>query len=123
MLNKILIYGNDSLLLMTRRLILEKEGYRVFTTLEFGDAIRLTMTQQLDVLVLCQSLTVEECNGVLGTVREIAPTLKTIILDHEGLVQPIKGQEQTLEPLRGPRSLLTAVHKMVGTTDGQRCEA
>jgi hypothetical protein len=72
------------------------------------------MTQDLDVLILCQSLTVEECNGVLGTVREVAPTLRTIILGHEGSVQPNKEREQTLEPLQGPGNLLAAVHKMVG---------
>jgi hypothetical protein len=123
MLNRILLYGNDSLLLMTRRLILEREGYRTFTTLEFGDAIRLIMTQELDVLILCQSLTVEECNGVLATVREVAPTLRTIILDHDGSVQPIKTREQTIEPLRGPRTLLAAISKMLGTTDGRHCDA
>jgi DNA-binding response OmpR family regulator len=121
--SRILIYGNDSLLLMTRRLILEKEGYRAFTTLELSDAIQLIMTQQLDVLVLCQSLTVEECDDVLGTVREVAPTLKIIIIGHDGSVRPNKEQEQTLQPLQGPGSLLAAVHKMVGAADGQCCDA
>jgi hypothetical protein len=81
------------------------------------------MTQDLDVLILCQSLTVEECNGVLGTVREVAPTLRTIIFDHDGSVQPIKTQEQTIEPLRGPAILLTAISNMLGASDGQYCDA
>jgi DNA-binding response OmpR family regulator len=80
--NRILVYGNDETLLLTRRLILEREGYRVFTTMKFGEAIELTMTQRLDVLILCQSLSVEERNGVLATVHGTGSSLKSLILGY-----------------------------------------
>jgi hypothetical protein len=112
----IFLYGNDQTLLMTRRLILEKEGYRVFTAMRFGDAMLLTMTQRLDVLILCQSLSVDERNGVLTTVREITPSLKTIILGYGRSVYPIKTQEKSVETLTDPKTLLGVVDTMLGPT-------
>jgi DNA-binding response OmpR family regulator len=113
MLNRILLYGKDKTLLMTRRLILEKEGYRVFTAVEFGDAIQAAMTQRLDVLILCQTLSVEECKGVLETTREIAPSLKVIILDHKDTIDPISTREERLEVLTGPKALLASIDGML----------
>jgi hypothetical protein len=99
------------------RLILEKEGYRVFTTMKFGDAKQLAMTQKLDVLILCQSLSVEERNGgVLATVREIASPLKTLILGYGKSVYPIRTQEESVEVLIDPRTLLGVIDRMLGPT-------
>jgi DNA-binding response OmpR family regulator len=112
----IFLYGNDQTLLMTRRLILEKEGYRVFTAMRFGDAMLLTMTQRLDVLILCQSLSVEERNGVLATVREIAPSLKTLIVRSGESVYPIGAQEESVEGVIDPKALLGVIDRMLGPT-------
>jgi hypothetical protein len=113
----ILVYGNDPTLVLTRRFILEGEGYRVITTTKFGEAIRLTMTQRLDVLILCQSLSVEERNGgVLATVREIASPLKTLILGYGKSVYPIRTQEESVEVLIDPRTLLGVIDRMLGPT-------
>ena len=114
--NRIFLYGNDQTLLMTRRLILEKEGYRVFTAMKFGEAIQLTMTQRLDVLILCQSLSVEERNGVLATVREIAPSLKTLIVRSGESVYPIGAQEESVEGVIDPKALLGVIDRMLGPT-------
>lgn len=114
--NRIFLYGNDQTLLMTRRLILEREGYRVFTAMKFGEAMQLTMTQRLDVLILCQSLSVDERNGVLATVREIAPSLKTIILGNGESVYPIRKQEKSVGVLTDPKTLLGVIDTMLGPT-------
>jgi DNA-binding response OmpR family regulator len=114
--NRIFLYGNDQTLLMTRRLILEKQGYRVFTAMKFGEAIQLTMTHRLDVLILCQSLSVDERNGVLATVREIAPSLKTLILGHGESVYPIRAQVESAEVLIHPKTLLGVIDRMLGAT-------
>jgi hypothetical protein len=110
----ILVYGNDPTLVLTRQFILEGEGYRVFTTTKFGEAIRLTMTQRLDVLILSQSLSVEERNGVLATVREIAPSLKTLIVGSGESVYPIGTQEESVEGVIDPKALLGVIDRMLG---------
>jgi hypothetical protein len=57
---KILIYGNDEILNKTRGLILEKAGYAVLVSMNFEGAMLTLMSQQIDVLLLCQSLADEE---------------------------------------------------------------
>jgi hypothetical protein len=50
MLARIPIYGNDPILLMTCRPIIEKAGIRIFITLEFSDAVELMMNQNFDLV-------------------------------------------------------------------------
>jgi hypothetical protein len=52
-----------AILLSTRRQILEKSGYRVFTTMEFADAMMVLLNQRISVLVLCHSLRYDERYG------------------------------------------------------------
>jgi DNA-binding response OmpR family regulator len=113
MLNRILIYGNDPTLLMTRRLIFEKAGFQVLAANDFGTAIKISMTQTLEVLILCQSLSIAECMGILTTVREIAPSLRIIILDNSREVPELKAHEKTVEVLASPEVLISVVNQMV----------
>jgi hypothetical protein len=69
----ILVYGNEEILLKTRGLILEKAGYKVFTAQTFGNAMLVLMNYQIDVCVLCQSLTAEERRGIVETARALQP--------------------------------------------------
>ena len=47
-------YGNDEMLLATRRMILERMGYRVCTAVSFSDALLVLMNHEINLLVLCQ---------------------------------------------------------------------
>jgi hypothetical protein len=97
---KNLAYGNDPILLTTRRLVLEKAGYRVFTTLEFSDAMSVLLNQQIDVLLLCQSLHYDERRGVLETAHAITEDVKCVILHYDGLAVPVEDAE-VVEGLEG----------------------
>jgi hypothetical protein len=109
---KLLIYGNDSMLLTTRRLILEKVGYEVATVATFSDAMLLLLNQQFDLLILCQSLNEEERRGMLESAHAINPELKCAVLQftvgHERIAN-----EETLEGLRGPTNLIESIHRML----------
>jgi hypothetical protein len=109
---KILAYGNDPILLATRRLVLENAGYRVFTTLEFSDAILVLLNQQIDVLLLCHSLRDDERRGVLETARAITEDVKCVILHYDGLAVPVEDAE-VVEGLEGPSTLLSAIGKLL----------
>jgi hypothetical protein len=65
MVGTILVYGNESMLVTTRGLILEKAGYGLYTSSGFAGAMLTLMTQQIDILLLCQSLSEEERRGIL----------------------------------------------------------
>jgi DNA-binding response OmpR family regulator len=112
MRSKILTYGNDPVLLTTRRLVLEKAGYRVFTTLEFSDAMLVLLNQQIDVLLLCHSLHDDERRGILETAHAITQDVKCVILHYDGLAVPMENAE-VVEGLEGPNTLLRAIGKLL----------
>jgi CheY-like chemotaxis protein len=114
---KVLVYGNDPILLMTRRLILEKVGCRVLTTMEFADAMLILMNQQIDLLVVCHSLRDEERQGILETARALKPDIKTVILRFTRFRgRDISGEgAEFVDGLDGPASLLAAVDKVLNS--------
>jgi DNA-binding response OmpR family regulator len=109
---RILAYGNDPILLTTRRLVLEKARYRVFTSLEFSDAMLVLLNQQIDVLLLCHSLHDDERRGILETARAITQDVKCVILHYDGRAVPMEDAE-VVEGLEGPNTLLRAIGKLL----------
>ena len=69
----ILVYGNDEMLLITRRMVFEKAGYRVFTANSLSNAALVLMNHQIDVLILCQTLSDDERRAVLETAHTLQP--------------------------------------------------
>jgi DNA-binding NtrC family response regulator len=108
----ILVYGNDSMLVRTRRLILSKAGYDVLTATGFADAMLILVNQPIDLLMLCQTLTDEERRGILETAHALNPEIKTAVLRHEGLDLPVESGE-IVEGLDGPASLLGAIGRIL----------
>ena len=80
MTDKVVVYGNDPLLLLTRRLLLERAGFTVFTTSHFEEEIELMATQEPQLLILCQSLHAEETQTALMMAREVRPQMKTLLM-------------------------------------------
>ncbi|HEX3967785.1 MAG TPA: hypothetical protein VHW70_07460 [Edaphobacter sp.] len=127
MQEKLLIYGNDSMLLTTRRIILEKAGYEVVTVAAFSEAMMLLVSRPFDLLILCQSLTQEERRGMLESATAIDPNLKCAVLQFTGSHTKI-ANEETVEGLRGPTNLIESIRRMlaprsISGTVGQSTEA
>ena len=108
----ILIYGNEPTLVKTRSLILEKAGYEVFAATAFAGAMLTLMTQQVDVLLLCQSLADEERRGILETALAVQSEIKCAVLDFEECQDPIEGVD-LVRGLAGPTRLLNAVGRLL----------
>jgi len=109
---KILVYGTDPILLTTRRLKLEKAGYRVFATMEFLDAKLVLMNQQIDVLIVCQTLSDDERSGILETAQAMTPDVKCVIVRFDGRDVPV-GDAEFVEGLEGPTTLLKAIGRIL----------
>jgi DNA-binding response OmpR family regulator len=108
----ILIYGNDEILVMTRCLILGKAGYEVFTAQTFGNAMLVLMNQQIDIVVLCQTLKDEERRGILETAHTLQPETKCVVLEFGESEVAIDGVD-LIRGLVGPSTLLNAVGKLL----------
>jgi DNA-binding response OmpR family regulator len=112
MFGTILVYGNEELLVTTRHLILEKAGYEVFSATQFADAMLVLMNQQIDVLLLCQSLNDEELRGMSETACAVKPETKCAVLGFDGRDIALDGVE-VLERLGGPPALLKAIGRIL----------
>ena len=108
----ILVYGKDEILVMTRGLILEKAGYEVFRAEQVGNAMLVLMNHQIDIVVLCQSLTDEERRGILETAHALQPEIKCAVLDFAESEVAIEGVD-LIRGLVGPSTLLKAVGKLL----------
>jgi DNA-binding NtrC family response regulator len=108
----ILLYGNESMLVTTRALILESVGYRAFTANQFENAMLVLTNHQIDIVVLCQSLKDEERHGILETAHEVQPDIKCLILDFERSQAPPAGAD-FVHGMPGPATLLNTVGKLL----------
>jgi DNA-binding NtrC family response regulator len=114
----ILVYGNDEMLVATRRLIFEKADYRVFTADSLSNAMLVLMNHQIDVLVLCQNLSDEERGAVLETAPTLQPEIRFAVLSFDGHDVVTDGV-LIHRGLDGPPSLLTAIGRMLGQKTSQ----
>jgi two-component SAPR family response regulator len=112
MQSAILVYGNDEILVMTRCLILGKAGYEVFTAQTFGNAMLVLMNHQVDLCLLCQSLTYEERRGIVETARALRPETKCAVLDFAESQVEVEGVD-LIPGLVGPSMLLKAVGNLL----------
>jgi DNA-binding response OmpR family regulator len=108
----ILVCGNDEMLVRTRGLILEKAGYQVFTALTFSNAMLVLMNQQIDIVVLCQSLTDEERHGILETSHALQPKTRCAALSFDGS-EVVTDGVFIHRGLNGPPALLAAIGQML----------
>jgi hypothetical protein len=114
----ILVYGNDQMLVTTRRLIFEQAGYTVFTAESLSNAALVLMTHQIDVLVLCQTLSDEERVAVLETAHALKPKTRCAALSFDGRDVVTDGVF-VHRGLNGPPALLAAIGKMLQETTAQ----
>ncbi len=68
----ILLYGNDDYLLETRQLVLERVGF-IRTVSSFLALHEIISTRNIDILILCHSLSREECEHALAVAHVHAP--------------------------------------------------
>ena len=111
-MTSILMYGRDAHLLETRAWVLEQAGHRVRTALNLDTLKRMLSAEHTDLLVLCHSLSMEECG------RSIAftvpwPRTKSLILTAgpKGCHDQIMGA--VIDTMDGPAKLVSVVRELV----------
>jgi hypothetical protein len=109
----ILVYGNDEMLGTTRKLILDKAGYQVFSETNFASALAVLVNQGVNVLLLCQSLTEEERRGILETGRAIQPEIKCVTFGYDRLEIVFENGESAFKTPNGPASLIKTIDRLL----------
>jgi hypothetical protein len=108
----ILVYGNDEMLIVTRRMIFEKAGYTAFTANSLSNAALVLMNHQIDVLVLCQTLSDQERCAVLETAHTLQPEIKCAAMSFDGRDVVTDGV-RIHRALNGPPALLAVIGQML----------
>lgn len=111
---RILVYGRDPALLETRRLVLESKQDPVAATTDFIEACRYLEVEQLELLVLCYTLSRDDRSLILAVLAQVRPQMKVLALEADG-PPPFRETPSTLNIFSGPRVLREKVNALLAT--------
>ena len=110
----ILIYGHDRTLLDTRRWVLEKAGFQVFTVGKMENAAKIVADERIDLLLLCHTLTAEERRAALVAATAHRPGTKRLVMmttSQEVGLEEIEGE--SVHIFAGAAALIAATRKLL----------
>jgi DNA-binding NtrC family response regulator len=121
-MTSILMFGRDIRLLETRAWVLETAGYKVRTVSSVEALDQVLASESIDLLVLCHSLSTEQCNQTLILTKDL-PKVKILLLTtgERGCNSQI--QEAIFDITNGPAPFLSTVGKLVCPTCASRIPA
>ncbi|HTV03870.1 MAG TPA: hypothetical protein VME86_00780 [Acidobacteriaceae bacterium] len=76
----VLLLGPDVHLIEDRRRLLESCGYEVFMASHFPTLIETLRAQQVDLLMMCHSLSDEDCDRAVTLVKGARPKVEVLVL-------------------------------------------
>ncbi len=116
----ILIYGRDYDLLETRRLVLQKAGFQAWTVTNLTDAEKITVTQPSGLLILCYSLSMEECEKALAMAHSRQPAMKSLVMMGNMPVCRLGQNDELMSSFDGPKALIATVNRLFGSSFSTR---
>jgi len=109
----VLVFGRDHQLVHTRCLILEKAGFHVRTAASLPDIQQLPPEPHMDVMVLCHSLSPQDCDEALILTHERWPDIQTIALVAGVSDCGSDSTDAVMEAYEGPAKLIAAVRQRI----------
>jgi len=110
--SRVLIYGNDPVLLQTRRTLLLKAGFEVWETMDVEEIGPILSLHDVHVIVLCHSLTEEQCKGVFEITRPYEGRMKRLVLAATTYCWTAEVGDEILSIFEGPQALIDKVRTM-----------
>ena len=110
---QILVYGRDAQLLATRRLLLERPGYRVRAALSLADFDCIAPGDRVDLVILCHTLSKEECDRAITMIQSRWPMAKALVLTAGSPGCSARIVSEVQDSMAGPVRLLSTVSRMV----------
>jgi hypothetical protein len=110
----ILLYGQDSRLLETRKWVLQSRGYRVVSIAQPSDIALLPLAPAFALLVLCHTLSPQEGEKAARLASARWPAIKDLALAADKTRSPTGLLGQLLHTMGGPANLLAQVSNLVG---------
>ena len=113
----ILLYGWDERLLETRRLVLERAGFQVWTVKSLADAEKLIAAHPPALLLLCHSLSVRDCEKALEMAHLLLPTMKCLVLTAGTPVCKLSEGDEVYSAFEGPGNLVAMIERLLKPDD------
>jgi hypothetical protein len=110
---RVLCYGHDETLLHTRELILSRE-FSVEACRDLAGLSDSISRGPVDLVLICQSVSQEECDEVIERVRVESPESKVLVLHESTPGACSVHSDATMEHLEGPPELLHKIHSLLG---------
>jgi CheY-like chemotaxis protein len=104
----VLLVGHDPQLVEGRRRLLENHGFKVYTSAHFPALNQTLEAHEVDLLILCHSLSGKECDRAVELVRARLPRIEVMALISASAEPSVK-REELPDMETGLKSLLTAV--------------
>jgi DNA-binding NtrC family response regulator len=111
--SSVLVFGRDSQLVHTRSLILEKAGFHVRTASSLPDIQQLPSEPSMDVMLLCHSLSTQDCAEALILTHDRWPQIQTIALLTGSSDCGSQSVDTVMEATEGPAKLIGAVRRHI----------
>ena len=108
----ILVYGQDSALLETRKLVLEHAGFDVTVAVEMQAAKEKLAARTFDLFILCHSLSLRNCEEALALTHSLPPGMKNLILSTALSGCSGGAGDVTLSAFADPRTLIETVSQL-----------
>jgi DNA-binding response OmpR family regulator len=108
----VLLHGHDAVLLDTRRMVLEVQGFEVLSSMQESTVLKALVSRRIDLLILCHTLSKEECDHLLDSAKRYQPAMKRLVLY---LGYPACGihEEGILSALEGPAAFAHTVNHLL----------
>ncbi|HEX3570197.1 MAG TPA: hypothetical protein VHU44_05185 [Acidobacteriaceae bacterium] len=109
----ILCYGRDAILLETRQRVLERIGVPVAVVSAASDFRAAVREAEPALILLCQSLSSEECTSAAYFASEHSPASKVLVMY---VVEPccvLPQEHEEFFSMDGPAALVKTVNRMI----------
>ena len=104
---------------ITRNLILERAGYRVLSTLDLKEAVRIFQNNEVHAVVLGDSISPENRRELCGNMKRLKPPVAIVMVCKMNDSRALREMaDEQVEALEDPRVLLEALARVL-----QRFEA
>lgn len=109
----VLLFSHDSGLLLTRQLLLEREGCTVVNSSSMAQFRACVLSQSFNLIMLCQSITAEECEAACRFKQEHAPSARLLLMfTSVGKCMP-EYADVLLDAHAGPRVFIETTQRML----------
>jgi hypothetical protein len=110
----VLLFGNDEHLLESRRMVLESVSCTVYSATRLLALNRILTDRPIDLLILCHTLTTEECERAKSVVEAHSPQVKVLVLEAANFAQCAATGDRVVSTAEGPKALLETIGEMAG---------